>query len=818
MQELADGQPFTILPDQANRQMALVVTPTGERRGFDPKRIRENLSGPGGRTGRCDESPRGGGGSIAQSGSKVKEVGGPGASWDGDGRKKGFMFDPEEMKEEVRKYLVKQQYDVRDFYKETGICQMLATNYLFENLTLLVITFNALWMAFDTNNNLSNYDPNLPTDTVFQAMDNFFCSYFVFELLIRFGAFKRKRNCVRDYWFIFDSVLVVHMVWDVWVYNILQVLVGNFSSVGSWASIARLLRLLRLMRLARMLRAFPELMILIKGMIAASYTTTFCIALLVLIMYVFAIVLKSVANDYLNTVSGNYYFPDVGTAMVYITVTGLFFDSLTQTLNTISEPGVTVNPDGSTQANGTPFAGFVMMLFMLIGAYTMLNLLLGVLFEVANGVAEMEKEEMTVSFVMSKMGKLVEQIDINNDGLISQSEFMQIMIKPEACRLLQEVGVDPVGLLDFADFIFDEGDSREHDPEDEGKRLSLEEFTEVLLQFRGSNMATIKDMVDLRKFFKQSVRRIIDRAEGRRGTKKDEALAATQDLDDENLPRVPPCLSCLRSNGNDPTLGVEGGPGQSSRSAGVLLQEDVFDASNRLEANLTSLLTEVQGLMVTLRASSAPPAHMAIESYQSEKDGKRGNKNSQRMSGKLEDIRQAVTVEAVWSHLGQLKRLYTAVMSEIAKIRHLIPTVLPALTGKLAEVEEGGGRIQTWELQVVLCSLEAFMFGPLLLSLKKLNSCLPAKRGSELVRSRSMPQLQVFQDEPKRAEANGDDEGQLNSGDDEDVLNQPQKSPSRKAALDIRHSDLPQLPQVVLDQLEANIKQLQKLRMRWRVY
>ena len=33
----------------------------------------------------------------------------------------------------------------------------------------------------------------------------FFCSYYALEWFIRFMAFERKCNCLRDGWFVFDS-------------------------------------------------------------------------------------------------------------------------------------------------------------------------------------------------------------------------------------------------------------------------------------------------------------------------------------------------------------------------------------------------------------------------------------------------------------------------------------------------------------------------------------------------------------------------------------------------------------------------------------
>merc|ERR1712151_156582 len=79
--------------------------------------------------------------------------------------------------------------------------------------------------------------------------------------------------------------------------------------------------------------------------------------------------------------------------------------------------------------------------------------------------------------------------------LISKAEFCDILRNREATKALHEVGVDVVGLVDFVDFIFGGDDS-----EADGTTLTFSDFMDVVLQLRGSNTATVKDVVDLRKF------------------------------------------------------------------------------------------------------------------------------------------------------------------------------------------------------------------------------------------------------------------------------------------------------------------------------
>merc|ERR1719460_4032 len=92
------------------------------------------------------------------------------------------------------------------------------------------------------------------------------------------------------------------------------------------------------------------------------------------------------------------------------------------------------------------------------------------------------------------------QIEEDGDGTISYDEFVKILDKPEACLTLQEVGVDVMGLVDLADFIF----AGSQDEDEEPKSLTFEEFLEIVLSMRGNNSASVKDIVDVRRFISKT--------------------------------------------------------------------------------------------------------------------------------------------------------------------------------------------------------------------------------------------------------------------------------------------------------------------------
>lgn len=402
---------------------------------------------------------------------------------------KAMFADREELKEKVRKAAVKPAYDVAQYYHSKGIFQQVARSTKFESITLMVIMINAVWIFIDTDYNPKEVLPDAPL--LFQVAEFAFCFFFTVELFIRFMAFKKKCNCVRDYWFLFDSFLVFTMVFETWVmYAVIKF--KNSSSGGSALGdaallrIVRLLRLSRMARMARLLRAMPELLILIKGMAQAMRSVFFTLCLLGILLYVFAIAFTQLCDQEENPLREQFFY-SVPKSMHTLLIHGALMDSLTMLVLPLEEYSVALL--------------FFFYLFLLLASLTVMNMLIGVLCEVVNTVASTEKEAMIVSYVKEKLEVIMTEtgLDKDHDRMISKAEFMSLLDNEKATSILEEVGVDVVGLLDVADFIFKE--DLDEDLDEEGShKLSFEDFMEVVLKLRGTNGSTVKDIVDLRKF------------------------------------------------------------------------------------------------------------------------------------------------------------------------------------------------------------------------------------------------------------------------------------------------------------------------------
>merc|ERR1712048_1487083 len=243
----------------------------------------------------------------------------------------------------------------------------------------------------------------------------------------------------------------------------------------------RLLRLTRMVRMARLIRVMPELMIIIKGIFTAARSVFLTMGLLFVVLYIFGIAFTQLTE---GTEVGKNHFSSVPQLMYTLLLRATLLD----------EPGGVLSELGSESY----FNASLMVLVIVLSAFTIMNLLIGVLCEVVGSVAAAEKEAIAVSLVKEKVVQVLSEhgLDKDGDGLISKEELHGLAEHEESAKHLQEAGIDVVGLLDLADVIF-QSDLHGHEFK---KKLNFAEFIELVLQLRGTNTATVKDIVDLRKF------------------------------------------------------------------------------------------------------------------------------------------------------------------------------------------------------------------------------------------------------------------------------------------------------------------------------
>mmetsp|Transcript_39876 Transcript_39876/g.93350 ORF Transcript_39876/g.93350 Transcript_39876/m.93350 type:complete len:562 (-) Transcript_39876:138-1823(-) len=407
----------------------------------------------------------------------------------GQARKSRAVFGGDDIKDLIRSELAEPGYDVKNLYKTTGWAQYVARHVWFENVTMTVIVIYAIYMSVDADWNPATIITQ--THPVFIICEQVFCLYFFAELLIRFLAFQKKMTAFKDGWFLFDFVLVFMMVAETWVLNVVIIAMAsmgdssdsNFLGDAAILRMARLMRLTRLARMARIIRKVPELLIMVKAVASALRSVGLALLLLGISVYVFAIAFRMTLD---GTPVGASMFSNCAIAMHTLIMHGTFLDAVSDVMQELLTDSI---------------PGFVLMYcFITLSAVTIMNMLIAILCEVITAVADAEKEALQVSITTEVLQTCLSAgADQNNDGCIDLQEFHSMLQNQQVRKVLHEVDVDVQTLVNFADVLFED---------DEGTtqpQLPFADFMQRLLQLRGRNTATVKDLVDLRKWISREL-------------------------------------------------------------------------------------------------------------------------------------------------------------------------------------------------------------------------------------------------------------------------------------------------------------------------
>ncbi|CAE7272979.1 CACNA1H, partial [Symbiodinium sp. KB8] len=299
--------------------------------------------------------------------------------------------------------------EAAEYYHTTGFIRQIARTSLFDQITMCMIALYAIYLAIDTDYNPD--DVNTDPSSVFFWMDQFFCTFFFVELLLRFLSIKSKYKCFKDVWFVFDFFLVATMVLQTWLVPLIQLFVHQVSaSLAADASvlrIARLLRLTRLLRMARLLRYMPELFILVKAIVAAMRSVVFTLALLMLLLYAFSI---AFTQSLKGTECGRIYFNNVLLSMQSFFIFGTLLDEVWDLVSAMVAEKLWLALAG-------------LYFFIIFSSITIMNMLIGVMCEVITAVAAAEKESLQVSWVKDTLRRVMGGSDV----FVDQEEFYQIL-------------------------------------------------------------------------------------------------------------------------------------------------------------------------------------------------------------------------------------------------------------------------------------------------------------------------------------------------------------------------------------------------------
>jgi len=305
---------------------------------------------------------------------------------------------------------------------------------------------------------------------------------------LRICSNVRKLDSLQEPWLRFDAVLVVCMLVETEIVPPIILLSGSATdSTGilrKLTSTMRIFRLLRLIRLARLMNVSQEMSLVVKGIKAALPSVMATLALLSMILFIFSVFfrisLKEHQEDHLQ-----WMFPNVITGMVNLLFYGTFLESPIEMFEDM---------------DGHIWLQISFLFFIFLSCFTLMNLLVGVLCQVAYEVFQCAKEESEQTYLRIHLKGILECYDKHDNNMLGSKEFDLLLENPEVHETLVRFGTDIKTLASLRYKLFP--DSR--------SSISFAQFFAVIIRLRGGHAAHVTDIVELREYITGAVLQQLD--------------------------------------------------------------------------------------------------------------------------------------------------------------------------------------------------------------------------------------------------------------------------------------------------------------------
>jgi hypothetical protein len=227
---------------------------------------------------------------------------------------------------------------------------------------------------------------------------------------------------------------------------LIETLILPSSTTAPPTGALRMLRLLRLTRLVRLMRAVPELVTICKGLATALRAVTSTFAMVIILIYVFAILMLLLLREDADTED---YWSTLGRCMWTLLLRGIFLDS----------PGLMLEMMVHRSAVESVTATVIFFIFVLIATVTVMNLFVGVLVDVVSVVSASEKEEAATSLMKETILYELKKFD-DGDNLIDENELNEVMVDPLSVAVLEKIGVDVTFLQTLQVMTYEDPDTK----------------------------------------------------------------------------------------------------------------------------------------------------------------------------------------------------------------------------------------------------------------------------------------------------------------------------------------------------------------------
>jgi len=216
-----------------------------------------------------------------------------------------------------------------------------------------------------------------------------------------------------------------------------------------------------------------------KGMFVASRAVGSSLLMVLLFIYVFGIVVHMGLGKEEDL---KHKFGTLPRCMWTLLMDGTFMDSTGDVLTTLID----------MKKSNTVLSAIVFLIFILLSAMTVMNMLIGVLCEVVSAVAQGERDEAAINLMKETILVELKQFDDDGNGMISKSELAHVMKNKEALGVLRSIEVGKECLEELQQMLF-------YDKPDDAA-VPIDRIMELLLMYRGNLNTTVKHLVEAQAF------------------------------------------------------------------------------------------------------------------------------------------------------------------------------------------------------------------------------------------------------------------------------------------------------------------------------
>jgi len=372
-----------------------------------------------------------------------------------------------------------------DTSNATGKCSI-AANVIetrsFEGFTSSCVVLNAISIGIQADYAMHHiHDKDL---LVFEIVDYMFTVIFTLELILRIiaagWAFLACSN--KDFqWNVVDTLLVGCSLFEI-LANSLNIDLISVSFIRA----LRLLRLVRIMRMLRVFRFFKDLRLMVVGILASIRPLFWCLVLLFLVMYVFAVgLMQIVVHNYLRL---------PGEVQEELTE---YFGSLPQSIYTLFlciSGGIDWQDAANPLMEVSWLLVFALTVYVAFCTMCVLNIVTGIFVDNASQMSAKDEDLMLMEEIekrkawIQQVKEFFEQADEDGTGELTWEEFSLQLQDLRVQRCLEKLGIDVNATSHesiFQQFDFDGSGT-----------IAIGEFTTSLMRFHGA--ARSMDIAEVR--------------------------------------------------------------------------------------------------------------------------------------------------------------------------------------------------------------------------------------------------------------------------------------------------------------------------------